>query len=367
MPKILYFVQRPGEGPVILNACRRLVTGTRFDRATGLYAFASKKGSQLLVQSLANANSGWAAAQKRWIISIDGGITEPEALRYLLGLRKTEVRVPNAEEVLKRRLKPVYRFHPKTLLLETKNTDFTPSAILVGSANLTVAGLSFSHEHALSAHLSDLPVADRVAALGSTGLDDLASLIDAATPIDLNFVARYEAIRPRSPSLPEEFEWPQTKLILQTNAVIPADQSAALAGADHLWVVVEKESKNRGRTREGNQIDMKKGTRVFFGIGDADVPKNSPLGTVLIRYGQHSASRNLRYGNNSMDKIDLPIPDQEGPPSYRNQTLLFSRQPDGSFRLDLGSSDQIRQWKETSDRRGTRFHMERGTREFGVF
>src|SRR5260221_10214042 len=136
----LYTVQRPGEGTAILNAYRDLATATAFNRLTGLYAFASLKGARLLTNVLGTSPS-WSAASKRWVISIDGGITEPGALKFLLGLRKTEVRVPHAEELLTRKLKPIHRFHPKTLLLEREDTAFVPAAIMVGSANLTCNGL----------------------------------------------------------------------------------------------------------------------------------------------------------------------------------------------------------------------------------
>lgn len=96
---IAYTVQRPGGGTAILNACRELAASTAFERVTGLYAFASLKGVRLLSSALAEAGS-WALADKRWVISIDGGITEPEALRFLLNLRRAEVRIPYAEELL---------------------------------------------------------------------------------------------------------------------------------------------------------------------------------------------------------------------------------------------------------------------------
>jgi hypothetical protein len=67
-----------------------------------------------------------------------------------------------------------------------------------------------------------------------------------------------------------------------------------------------------------------------------------------------------------MDKLDLPVPGKEGPATYRHQTLLFTRQPDGSFRLSLGSTPEVSIWKQASERLGTLFGMRSG-REYGVF
>lgn len=359
--RIAYTVQRPGEGTAVLNAYRELAGSTAFGRVTGLYAFASLKGARLLHNVLSESPS-WQAATKRWVLSIDGGITEPGALRFLLGLPRTEVRVPHAEELLTRNLRPMYRFHPKTLLMEKRETTFVPVAIMVGSANMTCSGLCFGHEHAMSAQATT----GTLPATLTNGLAELERVVNWATSINTAFIDRYAAIRPAKPTLPEEFEDRRTDLLLQDKPVLPATQAAALAAADHFWIDIEYVVPNRGKHDEGNQIDMQRGSRVFFGFGDRTYQKNSPIGTVRISFGAHSASRNLRFGNNSMDKLDLPIPGVEGPPSYSGETLLFTRESSGSFRLVVGTAAEITSWKARSRAAGTLFTMRSG-REFGVF
>ncbi len=360
---VSYTVQRPGEGTAILNAYRDLGVATTFNRLTGLYAFASLKGARLLTGVLGTSPS-WLAASKRWIISIDGGITEPEALKFLLRQRRTEVRVPHAEELLTRKLRPIFRFHPKTLLLETEGAAFVPAAIMVGSANLTCNGLCFGHEHAMSARATAGTGALPAAVVNDVG--ELEKVVSWATVINTDFVDRYASIRPAAPVLPEEFEDARADLILQDRPVIPATMAAALAAATNFWIEIEYVVANRGRLEEGNQIDMQRGSRVFFGFGDMTHPKNSPIGTVRILYEAHSARRNLRFGNNSMDKLDLPIPSVEGPPSYSGQTLLFTRESPTTFRLTVGVAADIAKWKARSKAGGTLFSMRSG-REFGVF
>lgn len=360
---IVYTVQRPGEGTAILNAYRDLATATTFHRLTGLYAFASLKGARLLTDVL-KASPSWTAATKRWVISIDGGITEPGALRFLRDLPRTEVRVPHAEELLARGLRPIHRFHPKSLLLEQRASPFAPAAVLVGSANLTCNGLCFGHEHAISARWHSGTRMLPAAVL--KGLDELEEVVSWATVIDDDFIDRYSAIRPPAPVLPEEFEDRRVDLILQERSVIPAAMAVALAAAEHFWIEIEYVVPNRGRREEGNQIDMPRGSRVFFGFGDKALPKNSPIGSIRILYGEHSAYRNLRFGNNSMDKLDLPIPGVEGPPSYRDQTLLFTRETPSTFRLTIGTLAEQETWKARSRAIGSLYAMRSG-REFGVF
>lgn len=364
MPVVVaYTVQRPGEGTAILKAHRELCSGTPFNRLTGLYAFASLKGARLLASALSTAPS-WRAASKRWIISIDGGITEPDALEFLQSLHRSEVRVPYGEELLARRLRPKHRFHPKTLFLERQDAALVAAGIIVGSANLTFNGLCFGHEHAISVKITGL--AGALPPDVTNGITELEKSVALAPVIDIAFVRRYAAIRPAAPTLPEEFEDNRADLILQDQAVVPPLQAASLAAAKHFWIEIEYVVANRGRGEEGNQIDMQRGSRVFFGFGDKALERNSPIGSVRILYGGHSSNRNLRFGNNSMDKLDLPIPGAEGPASYRNQTLLFSRESTTSFRLTVGTVAEIATWKRKSRAEATLYGM-RGGREFGVF
>lgn len=359
MADLQYVVQQPGDGATILRGYRDLASSVPFNRLTGLYAFASAKGVRLFTEAMIHDVSNWRSVAKRWVISIDGGVTEPDALRALLRHPNVEVRVPDAEPLLERSLRPIHRFHPKTLLLEA-GAAHSPAGIIVGSANLTCNGLCFGHEHALIAKLSGPDPTLQV------GIDRLSSITVDATEIDSAFVDRYEEVRPARPQPREEFEDRRADNILQDRSVIPATEAAALASARNFWIDIEYVVANRGRHEEGNQIDMKRGTRVFFGFGDGSLPRNSPIGTVRIRYETHSARRNLRFGNNSMDKLDLPIPDQEGPPSYSHQTLLFTREDDGSFRLTVGDATDIATWKARSREMNTLFAMRSG-REYGVF
>jgi hypothetical protein len=74
----------------------------------------------------------------------------------------------------------------------------------------------------------------------------------------------------------------------------------------------------------------------------------------------------MRFGNNYMDKLNLPIPTDEGPEEYEGTTLLFERRADGAFNMLVGTSADVRGWKRRSRRQGTLYQMRSG-REYGVF
>ena len=81
--------------------------------------------------------------------------------------------------------------------------------------------------------------------------------------------------------------------------------------------------------------------------------------------------RHLRYGDNQMDKLDLPVP-AGGSIDYRNQTLLFTREvgPSGQvrFRMQLAGSGDRSRWRAKSRKLKTAFKFAgASSREFGVF
>jgi len=60
---------------------------------------------------------------------------------FLLDLPNSEVRVPDAQSLIENRLRPLRRFHPKTLLLE-QGRDVLARGPTRWFANMTLHGLS---------------------------------------------------------------------------------------------------------------------------------------------------------------------------------------------------------------------------------
>ena len=121
---------------------------------------------------------------------------------------------------------------------------------------------------------------------------------------------------------------------------------------------------NLGVGKPGNQIDMQRGARVFFGFDVANVPLKTLIGSVKINYKGIASGYSIRFGNNGMDKINLPV--LQAPKTYANQTLLFKRMRNDIFNLYIGNPKQVQQWRNKSQQQNTLFYMKSG-REYGSF
>src|SRR4051794_5867235 len=95
-------VQGPDNPDAIVGGLERIAATVQFTRVRGAYAFANGAGALQLTDTLGAATDNWSVADKRWLISFDFGFTEPTALELLDGLPASEVRVPNAEDLLSR-------------------------------------------------------------------------------------------------------------------------------------------------------------------------------------------------------------------------------------------------------------------------
>lgn len=99
-----------------------------------------------------------------------------------------------------------------------------------------------------------------------------------------------------------------------------AELQEALQSADALWVQTAKLYANLG-SGVGNQLDTPRGTRDFFGFDGDPVPPKTFFGYVQLQVPGHAPeSRSVRFGNNGMDKINLPRPGLNGPTTMITRT-----------------------------------------------
>ncbi len=83
-------------GSRIFGAITELACARRFRRLRVAVAYASLAGCRDLAHGLDLHVDNWKAITKEWLISIDFGRTEPEALVYLRSLPNSTVRVADA-------------------------------------------------------------------------------------------------------------------------------------------------------------------------------------------------------------------------------------------------------------------------------
>jgi HKD family nuclease len=360
--------QGPHSGSSIIDFMQYTASSATFSRVTGLFAYATKSGVNLFVDALSQSMSNWRYISKRWVVSIDFGLTDPEALELLASLNRSEVRVPYFHDVLKRQFKPVTCFHPKTLVFDTNvSSRKGPYASVVGSANLTFSGLTVGHENAMSVICKNPKNREEKNFLNSFihNMRQIDAIYSMASPVNTSMIRRYKRMRPKRRAKSED-DNPSVKRLTEVAPEIPPRKAVSMATAANFWVDVKYVVENLGRGVPGNQIDLQRGSRVFFGFGVGQVRRNTILGNVKIRYKRRLSNCHMRFGNNYMDKLNLPIPVTEGPRSYDNETLLFHRLADGSFELHVGTKNDIKLWKKVSRSQGTFFKMQSG-RPYGVF
>jgi hypothetical protein len=362
-------IQGPEHPGAVLDRITRAAEAVPAGHLKAGFAYASVAGVQLLSWSLDEVTDDWAKRKKRWLVSFDWGTTDPNAVDFLASLPNSQVRVPHAEEVVARKLMPAVCFHPKTLALHgVRASGKPPMALVVGSGNLTLAGLQTGHETASIAVCRALPKS-QAGLQRLAGMSRYARALDqiwgGATELDAELLRRYTASRKRRPPQFEdagraarEFE---RSYVEQT-----FERAASLATASHLWVDIHSVVKNRGDDRPGNQIDLVRGTRAFFEFSGRRIPPNTILGDVHISYRGRVSTTHMRFANNSMDRLNLPIPGEAGPPSYDDAWLLFERLGDKAFRLTVLDARQLRTAKQRSSEQGLCFKMRSG-RQYGVY
>lgn len=330
-------------------------------------AYITSAGTKLLLQKLSEADrANEMGFEKRWITSFDYCRTEPVALRALQAVHASSIRIHDAQVCLNLKGVPHVPFHPKAFLFRSHKAD----CVLAGSGNVSRSGLMRGYEAGL------LVGADRAATLGDdparTAIAALRSYFEAtwekASPLTSDLLGRYERLfesreHLRNPVPTEDdvaaLDAPRGKLT--------SEQLRKLRICRHFWIEAGNITKNRGPHVPGNQLMMKKLSRVFFGFEPSPLEKNSPIGTIDIRYENLvSDSCSLTFSDNSMDKLVLPIPDLSGPTSYDNKVLLFERVKPGLFQLILGTQGDVREWVKKSKRIDAIDTM-RGGRKWGVF
>lgn len=304
---------------------------------------------------------------KKWLTSFDYLRTEPVALEALLALPNSQVRIHEPESALANNGIPHRPFHPKAYLFRLgENLEVG----LVGSGNLSRSGLSKGVEAGLIIGVDRSIPAINAQVLQSIEMTRLwfDDLWAAGVPLDGALLDRYSQLYESSGNLanPTSVE-DDTANGDPSKAAISAADLKKLRACRNLWVDAGNVTKNRGVNLPGNQAMLKRMTRVFFGFVANDVPENSHVGIVQISFNNNEFKEySLTYSDNKMDKLVLPIPDDDGPQSYDNKVLHFKAVGIRKFELRVSPISQILRFRKKSEAVDGAFKMKSG-REWGVF
>jgi len=268
----------------------------------GCYAYATQSGVYSFEQRM--GDQFWDAVATRWLLGIDYGRTQPEALRRLSGKPNSEIRIHDGTWIIGRNgFIPRRDFHPKAAILS--NLEGGRAAVVVGSGNFSSNGLHRSIEAGSSLHMdSEAAQTENIGQFRQV----MEDLWETASPLN-------EVLTEYDENWQEEFSWASK-----------ADE-VDVDGTPIFWIEAGYVTQNRGPDRPGNQIDFPRGMNRFFGFNAPDnQPLNSVIGEVRMQTAVGDAiTRNLRLGNNSMEKMSLPIPETHGFDNYDGKILVFER------------------------------------------
>ncbi|WP_242146114.1 hypothetical protein [Sphingomonas sp. BAUL-RG-20F-R05-02] len=331
-------------------------------------AYITTQGIEKLISTFSvGLGNRWPDVKKRWLTSFDYLRTTPLALSTINDLPMSKLRIHNSAVLDRSGCVPGIPFHPKSMIFTGSDARF----VLAGSGNISKSGLTRGHEAGIVVGVPD-PVPEN-AAQSAACIDTFETWFDGlwgpATKLNPALLSRYRDIYESQPNLknPTPTEDDTTPEHTKRGQLTPVDLRKLRVCAN-LWIEADRHiTRNRGAGLPGNQLMMKRLTRVFFGFAPDDVPRDSQLGHLKIVYGNHNPHDcSLTFSNNLMDKLTLPVPGVDGPAKYDNENLLFQRVGPSMFRLTVGSNSAKAQWRRRSQEIDAAFKMG-GGRAWGVF
>ena len=298
---------------------------------------------------------GWDLAPKRWLVGVDHCRSDPLALQHLQGLQAAQLRVHDGRYIVERKeCSPRTSFHPKLYMFHGERG----TEVIVGSGNLSHTGLRRGIEACvwIGGPVDEIqPVTDWFGELWAV-----------ATPLERvveQYITAHGRLDNRREPVPlDEDEVPESA---SGRGNLSSVELRRLRVCKHFWIH-GLTNPNRGG-RPGNQLVMKRNSRVFFGFQAQEREPNTLIGHVGIRYGGRERPKcSLRFSDNRMDILTLPIPGNGGPECYDDEMLRFRRIGLQRFELVVGSTEAAREWQQASKEIGGSFRL-KGGRSWGVY
>lgn len=298
------FLHRGADEPTTLAEILRVCAEVGLGEFVGVFAYATRSGVASF--DLAVGAEFWNGTPTRWLFGIDYGRTHPEALRQMCGKANTEIRIVDGRWVLESPgFVPRRDFHAKMSIVSNAAVD--RFGMVVGSGNFSSNGLRRSREAGATVIVEGQ---DAYAATFRHCVSNVNELWDDATAIE-EIVDDYEE------------RWHESFGSEIADVEIDVDEDRDFL----FWIEAGYVTRNRGPGRPGNQIDLPRGMGRYFGlVYPQNLQRNSVIGEITFDTPTGDlVTRSLRFGNNSMEKITLPIPETHGFDLYDGKVLVFRR------------------------------------------
>ncbi|MCX7319155.1 MAG: hypothetical protein NT113_06520 [Hyphomicrobiales bacterium] len=265
----------------------------------------------------------WNARQSRWLFGVDYGRTAPAALKFISAKPNTTVKIANGDVVVTASgFAPEQDFHMKACFAWNETNQIY--GMIAGSGNFSRNGLTESTECGTLLVAKDK---DEYATCLKETFDGASELWDEGIELNSIFELYKETWSNtifRAPAVELQIEEPDDAT--EDENQVPAEEG------EHrfFWIDAGYVTRNRGADKPGNQIDLPRGTHKFFALPtDPNQQKNSVIGDITFVFSQGNLVRALRLGNNMMEKITLPIPEDYGIGAYDGTIIEFERVADG--------------------------------------
>lgn len=304
---------------------------------------------------------------RRWLSSFDWCRSDPVALRALDQPTRSGVRIFEGRSVVKRdRCTPSVPFHPKGFIFAGDGARL----LISGSGNLSRSGITRGIELDTLIEVQDPGTKVEVAAWDAieatrTWFDSAWAAADKYPSLHGPYQAAFAATAATPP--PTDDDWSTAR---PARRGYNAADLVKIRRATVFWTEAGNLTQNLGKGNPGSQLMTRGLTRVFFGFQPRDVPKQTPIGSISVRYGGTlTTGLSIEYAHNGMDRLNLPRPSIAGPAKYDQETLVFEKVAyRGGFIYELrlaSSSAEKRHLKRRSDAAAATFTMPGKSRKFG--
>ncbi|MFY0646679.1 hypothetical protein [Sulfitobacter geojensis] len=294
-----------------VDEIRKLYKSMPAETFFGCYAYATQSGFRTF--DIGIDDDFWKKTQSRWLFGIDYGRSDPRALKEVAKQKNSEVRIYDGEYVLNSSgFIPRRDYHPKVAIMG--NSSSGAEGMVLGSGNFSYNGLQRSVEAAV------------------TTLNLKKSISGTlVTPVKEGFELLWKNSCPLDDVI-SEYEVKLDRMISDRDSARPKLPAASASG---FWIEAGYVTKNRGPNKPGNQIFAPTGFRKYFGL--SGVKSGSTLiGTISFETPEGNViSKNYRENDNGMEKLTLPMPEENGFGVYDGKILVFVEKAANFFLVTL--------------------------------